>query len=116
MTLEIDAIKVDVDVEDEAQVRNTNPNGAAFTNVMTAEQIATVLLHHVTEGRWSAGRIASASSLTMLSGESVAISANGGVMVNDSNVIIANVAASNGFIHAIDAVLVPPSILADLGL
>ena len=40
MTLEIDAIKVDVDVEDEAQVRNTNPNGAAFTNVMTAEQIA----------------------------------------------------------------------------
>ncbi|HEX7770971.1 MAG TPA: hypothetical protein VF435_01045 [Pyrinomonadaceae bacterium] len=40
VTLEIDAIKVDVDVEDEAQVRNTNPNGAAFTNVMTAEQIA----------------------------------------------------------------------------
>jgi len=83
---------------------------------LTADQIATVLLYHVTEGRWSAGRIASASSLTMVSGESVAISANGGVMVNDSNVIIANVAASNGFIHAIDAVLVPPSILADLGL
>lgn len=40
VTLEIDAIKVDVDVEDEAQVRNTNPNGAAFTNVLTADQIA----------------------------------------------------------------------------
>jgi hypothetical protein len=40
VTLEIDVIKVDVDVADEAQVRNTNPNGAAFSNVMTAEQIA----------------------------------------------------------------------------
>ena len=40
VTLEIDVIKVDVDVEDEAQVRNTNPNGPAFSNVLTAEQIA----------------------------------------------------------------------------
>ena len=39
-TLEIDPIKVDVDVDEEAQVRNTNPNGPAFTNVLTAEQIA----------------------------------------------------------------------------
>jgi hypothetical protein len=40
VTLEIDPIKVDVEVADEAQVRNTNPNGPAFSNVMTAEQIA----------------------------------------------------------------------------
>src|SRR5262249_37548298 len=38
VTLEIDAIKVDVDVAEEAQVRNTNPNGPAFSNVLTAEQ------------------------------------------------------------------------------
>jgi hypothetical protein len=40
VTLEIDAIKVDVDVEEEARVRNTNPNGPAFSNVLTPEQIA----------------------------------------------------------------------------
>ena len=40
VTLEIDVIKVDVDVEDEAQVKNTNPNGPSFSNVLTAEQIA----------------------------------------------------------------------------
>ncbi|HEX5876396.1 MAG TPA: TonB-dependent receptor [Pyrinomonadaceae bacterium] len=40
VTLEIDVIKVDVDVADEAQVRNTDPNGPAFSNVLTAEQIA----------------------------------------------------------------------------
>jgi carboxypeptidase family protein len=38
--LEIDPIKVDVNVADEAQVRNTNPNGPAFSNVLTEEQIA----------------------------------------------------------------------------
>lgn len=40
VTLEIEVIKADVEVADEAQVRNTNPNGPAFTNVLTAEQIA----------------------------------------------------------------------------
>ncbi|HEV2836522.1 MAG TPA: carboxypeptidase regulatory-like domain-containing protein [Pyrinomonadaceae bacterium] len=40
VALEIDPIKVDVDISDEAQVRNTNPNGPAFTNVLTADQIA----------------------------------------------------------------------------
>jgi hypothetical protein len=40
VTLEIDAIKADVDVAEEAAVRNTNPNGTAFSNVLTSEQIA----------------------------------------------------------------------------
>ena len=40
VTLEIETIKVDVDVDEEAQVKNTNPNGPAFSNVLTAEQIA----------------------------------------------------------------------------
>src|SRR5215813_9486122 len=40
ISLEIDAIKVDVDVADDAQVRNTNPNGPTFSNVLTADQIA----------------------------------------------------------------------------
>src|ERR1051325_10060808 len=40
VTLEIDVIKVDVDVDEEAQVRNTNPNGPAFSNVLTADRIA----------------------------------------------------------------------------
>jgi hypothetical protein len=38
--LEIDPIKVDVKVEDEARVKNSDPNGPTFTNVMTADQIA----------------------------------------------------------------------------
>lgn len=105
------------------------PTDQAFTNLfaflatidvdpsdLTADQIATILTYHVVEGRWSAGRLAGQDSLTMFSGETASVSTNGGVAINDSNVVIANVPASNGFIHAIDAVLVPPSILAALGL
>src|SRR5688572_4675201 len=40
LSLEIDPIVVDVDVDEEAQVKNTNPNGASFSNVLTADQIA----------------------------------------------------------------------------
>lgn len=83
---------------------------------LTAEQIKTVLLYHVAAGRWSGDRLAGQSSIAMLSGETAWISTDGGVRVNSSNVVIADVPASNGFIQAIDAVLVPPSILAALGL
>ena len=75
-----------------------------------------MLLYHVTAGRYSADRLTGVAGLTMLSGEATAIDASGGVTINGANVIIADVPSSNGFIHAIDAVLVPPSILADLGL
>src|SRR5437660_381857 len=36
----------------------------------------------------------------------------GGLQVNGSNIVIADVAASNGVIHAIDTVLTPPSLAA----
>ncbi|HKE60469.1 MAG TPA: carboxypeptidase regulatory-like domain-containing protein [Pyrinomonadaceae bacterium] len=40
VSLEIDTIKADVEVSEEARVRNTDPKGSAFTNVLTEEQIA----------------------------------------------------------------------------
>lgn len=83
---------------------------------LTADQVKTVLLYHVTAGRWSGDRLSGQSEISMLSGESASVSYGGGLMINRSNVIIADVPSSNGFIHAIDAVLVPPTILAALGL
>ena len=40
IALEIEVIKADVEVAEEARVRNSDPNGPAFTNVLTADQIA----------------------------------------------------------------------------
>ena len=36
--------------------------------------------------------------------------ADGGVMVNAANVITTDIPASNGVIHVIDAVIVPPTV------
>jgi hypothetical protein len=40
ITLEIDPIQADVEVSEEARTRNSDPNGPAFTNVLTPDQIA----------------------------------------------------------------------------
>src|SRR6185295_19930981 len=40
INLEIDEIRADVNVSEDAQVRNSDPRGTAFSNVLTAEQIA----------------------------------------------------------------------------
>ncbi|MCU1266621.1 MAG: Outer rane receptor for ferrienterochelin and colicin [Acidobacteria bacterium] len=40
VSLEIDPIKADVEVSREARERNSDPNGPAFTNVLTQDQIA----------------------------------------------------------------------------
>ncbi len=39
----------------------------------------------------------------------ISVSETGSVMVNEANVVITDIAASNGVIHVLDAVLVPPS-------
>ena len=51
-----------------------------------------------------------AGDVTTLEGSAFAITTEGGVKVNAANVTATDVAASNGVIHVIDAVLVPASI------
>jgi transforming growth factor-beta-induced protein len=52
---------------------------------------------------------------TLLAGETVVVDLTDGVKINDSNVIIPDVRAINGVIHAIDGVLLPSYVLASLG-
>jgi uncharacterized surface protein with fasciclin (FAS1) repeats len=74
----------------------------------TQATLADILLYHVTPGRRPAGWIAQRSSLPMANGDSAAVSRIDGVLaVDGAKVIIRNVPASNGFIHAVDAVLLP---------
>ncbi len=67
-----------------------------------------VLLHHVAKGRLTASTVAKRRSIRMLDGTRVAVRTRGGkVYVGGARVTSANVRASNGIIHVIDAVLIP---------
>ena len=94
------------------------PTNAAFAAVpkATLKKIASsksllvkVLEYHVLKGEVLAAKIVKLHSAKTLEGASVKISVRGAsVYVNSAKVIKANVKASNGVIHVINAVLVPP--------
>ena len=69
-----------------------------------------VLKYHVVAGDVRAAQVANLTSATTLEGDSVAIMVSGStVKVNDATVTMTDVVASNGVIHVIDTVLLPPS-------
>jgi len=78
---------------------------------LTSELVLQVLLYHVAPGRWSADRIVDndGGELPTLQGDTLNVTIDGGVFIDQAQVVIANVTSSNGFIHAIDAVLLPGS-------
>ena len=54
-------------------------------------------------------------TVTMLNGDDASFTVSGGsVMINDATVTSADVSASNGVIHVIDKVLMPPADLVDI--
>ena len=80
---------------------------------LSVEQLTSILLYHVVPAKvMAADAIAldGQSAGTLLEGQSIAISVKDGkVMINGATVVTADVAASNGVIHIIDTVLLPPA-------
>lgn len=72
-----------------------------------------ILLYHVAEGRVVSSQLKEGMTIPTLEGSSVTVSLYGGVYINDSGVIMPDVYASNGVIHVIDSVLVPPYVDVD---
>jgi uncharacterized surface protein with fasciclin (FAS1) repeats len=75
------------------------------------EALAQVLLYHVVEGAVPASDVVTLESATTAQGSDVEIVVDGDtVTLNGSaNVVQTDIEASNGIIHVIDAVLLPPS-------
>ncbi len=71
--------------------------------------LAKILTYHVVSGMVMAADVPDADVATV-EGQTVKLSTMGGVTVNGANVISADVMASNGVIHAIDAVILPPDV------
>jgi uncharacterized surface protein with fasciclin (FAS1) repeats len=71
--------------------------------------LTAILTYHVVPGMVMSTDIA-AGDVATVEGSTVALTTDMGVMVNGATVIAADVAASNGVIHVIDAVIVPPTV------
>ena len=95
------------------------PTDAAFDKVpqetlsalaADPQQLKAVLLYHVAKGELRARKVVKRRSIKTLNGARVKVKAKRrSVKVNNARIVKPNVRASNGVIHAIDRVLLPPA-------
>jgi len=94
------------------------PEGTVDTLLLpeNLEQLKSILLYHVVSGKVMAEDVITLTSADTVLGEPVTIKVDmGKVYLNDTvEVIITDVEASNGVIHVIDSVLLPPAKLVDI--
>lgn len=93
------------------------PTDEAFARVPEAElqalladreKLRDVLTYHVVPGRVTAADVAGIEAAQTVQGGSLPIDTSEGVRVGGARVVTADVQASNGVIHVIDRVILPP--------
>ena len=73
------------------------------------EVLKSILTYHVVSGKVMSTDVV-AGDVATVEGSNVTLATDGGVTVNGANVVLADVEASNGVIHVIDKVILPPSV------
>ncbi|MFZ7092987.1 fasciclin domain-containing protein [Primorskyibacter sp. 2E233] len=71
------------------------------------DQLAAILTYHVIAGKVMSTDLSNNMMATTVQGGDVTIMTEGGVTVDGANVVQADIEASNGVIHVIDAVILP---------
>jgi transforming growth factor-beta-induced protein len=85
------------------------PEGTVESLLENTELLTQILLYHVVPGSVMAEDVVELSSADTAAGIPVQVTVdNGMVYINEAQVIITDIQASNGVIHVIDAVLLPP--------
>ncbi len=87
------------------------PEGTLDALLADPEALADILTYHVVSGKVLAADVVGLSSATTVQGSDISIEVvDGSVILNGSATVTAtDVAASNGVIHVIDAVILPPT-------
>ena len=74
------------------------------------DKLVGILTYHVVPGKAMAADVVALTSATTVQGKDVAIAVDGdSVAVNAAKVVATDIECSNGVIHVIDAVILPPS-------
>ncbi len=98
------------------------PNDAAFDAVppgtlsrllFDRDALATVADYHVIYGRWLSTDLAHESSVATRSGAPLPVTVlpDGTLQVDDARVVRADIVATNGVLHVVDRVMIPPGAL-----
>ena len=82
------------------EVLDTDEGKAALTDI---------LLYHVVAGEVPSSAVTDGLVAAAVNGDDLSFTVGDSVMVNDATVVLADVPASNGVIHVIDKVLMPPA-------
>ena len=72
------------------------------------DKLTAILNYHVVAGKVMSGDLSDGMTAATVNGANITIGTTGGVTVNGANVTQADIEASNGVIHVIDAVILPP--------
>jgi uncharacterized surface protein with fasciclin (FAS1) repeats len=83
------------------------PEGTVDALLKDIPKLKKILTYHVVSGKVMAADVIKLTSAKTVEGSDVKIDATNGVKINDSKVTTPDVAADNGVIHIIDAVLLP---------
>jgi uncharacterized surface protein with fasciclin (FAS1) repeats len=87
------------------------PAGTLDALLKDPAKLKDILLYHVVSGKVTADQVVKLTSASTVEGKAIKITVkNGTVFLNDTvKVVTTDIPASNGVIHVIDAVLLPPS-------
>jgi len=85
------------------------PDGTLQSLLADIPTLTEILLYHVVPGSVVSGDVVGLESASTAQGSDISISVDGTVTLNDSaNVVATDVLATNGVIHVIDTVILPP--------
>ncbi|MFT7492685.1 MAG: putative surface protein with fasciclin (FAS1) repeats, partial [Alteromonas macleodii] len=84
------------------------PEGTVESLLADPEALTALLTYHVVAGKVMSTDLSNGMTATTVNGADITIMTEAGVMINEANVTTADIEASNGVIHVIDTVLMPP--------
>jgi len=84
------------------------PEGTVEGLLADPEALAKILTYHVIAGKVMSTDLSDGMTVATVNGAEVTITTMGGVKINGANVISADIETSNGVIHVIDQVILPP--------
>ena len=84
------------------------PEGTVEGLLEDTEALTGILTYHVVPGAVMAGDLSEGLTATTVNGQDLTFTLANGAQVNGVNIVTTDIQTSNGVIHVIDAVLMPP--------